>query len=188
MATVVRMPVRETRGDAVELADDIQLVQAARNGSRKAFEQLVERYKKLVYSLAYTRTGSFALSEEIAQDIFVEAWRNLDRLRDPARFRSWICSIARFVTHSSEKDERRRMYARSDAYAVLAGETSAAAPSTLDQIIVREEEALLWRALRQVPERYRVPLVLYYMDGRSVESVAAALDLTHQNVQQRLSR
>ena len=52
----------------------------------------------------------------------------------------------------------------------------------------REEQAILWRTLERVPELYREPLILYYREHRSVEHVAAALDLTEEAVKQRLSR
>src|SRR5262249_44913314 len=61
-------------------------------------------------------------------------------------------------------------------------------PSPLDRLISREDVELVRRALERVPVAYRLPLVLFYREQKSIEAVARALDLTTDNVHQRLSR
>ena len=58
----------------------------------------------------------------------------------------------------------------------------------MEQTISREEEAILWRSLEQIPETYREPLILFYREGQSVERVASELELTEDAAKQRLSR
>src|SRR5262245_30089462 len=91
------------------LASDADLVTAARSGSRPAFSELVDRYKNLVFSVAYTLSGSVAESDEVAHEAFLLAWKQLPALRDPQRFRSWICSITR-NTHRRLRIERDRRF------------------------------------------------------------------------------
>src|ERR1700691_2921066 len=74
---------------------DSELVSASRTGSREAFRQIVERYQGLICSLAYSATGSVAVSEDVAQETFISAWKDLDALREPGSLRSWLCGIAR---------------------------------------------------------------------------------------------
>jgi len=140
-----------------------------------------------VCSLAYNRTGDLAHSEDLAQETFLAAWRQLGQLREPDRLRSWLCGIARNLIHNS-----RRRLAREPAHAseALDGLEPIVAPDPLpsEQAITREREAILWRALQRVPETYREPLILYYREQRSVERVAAELDLSEDAVRQRLSR
>ena len=66
-------------------------------------------------------------------------------------------------------------------------------PQTLEdlpsvQAVSREEEAILWRSLEKIPENYREPLVLFYREHKSIEHVAAELELSEDVVKQRLSR
>ncbi len=168
-----------------ETRDVADLVGAARRGSRSAFELLVERYQRLVFSVSYAMTGSLIDAEEIAQDTFVTAWSRLSELRRPDRFRNWICTIARTRSVGQLRARQRR---GGDLDSLDDGVETSGEPSALEQIITREEEAAVRRALKALPEAYRLPLVLYYQESRSVEAVAEALDLSVDNVWQRLSR
>ena len=69
-----------------------------------------------------------------------------------------------------------------------ASESPAPQPLPGEQVIIREEEAILWRSLQQIPDTYREPLVMFYREGESVESVARQLDLSEDAAKQRLSR
>src|SRR3982750_459503 len=88
--------------------DDAELVTRSRSGDLDAFGELVARYQSLVCSLAYSATGSLPQSEDLAQDIFVTAWRQLGSLREPAKLRSWLCGIARNLIHNWQRKESRQ--------------------------------------------------------------------------------
>src|SRR5262249_60473785 len=74
---------------------DAELLEASRRGEREAFGALIERYQGVVSAVSYSRTGDRALSEDVAQDTFLAAWRQLDRLREAGRVRAGLCGIAR---------------------------------------------------------------------------------------------
>jgi hypothetical protein len=75
--------------------DDCGLLEACRAGNRQAFGQIVERYQALICAVTYNLTGDLALSEDLAQETFLAAWQRLCDLREPAKLRAWLCSIAR---------------------------------------------------------------------------------------------
>src|SRR5437879_1836223 len=79
-----------------ELVTDAELVAAYLAGDREAFGQIVERYQRLLCSLAYSATGSLSESEDLAQEAFVDAWRQLHTLREPEKLRPWMCGILRY--------------------------------------------------------------------------------------------
>ncbi|WED63625.1 sigma-70 family RNA polymerase sigma factor [Synoicihabitans lomoniglobus] len=170
-----------------ETTSDADLVAATLAGDRAAFGRIVERYQRLLCSLAYSAVGSLSESEDIAQEAFVEAWQQLRGLRDPEKLRSWLCGILRHKVGRS----RRRAHQEPVNHAVdpeLADQIPSAETSAPDHTIHAEEQAILWHALERVPARYREPLVLYYREHRSIEHVAVELDLSEDNVKQRLSR
>ena len=70
-------------------------VSAAARGNRDAFARLVERHRSAVCSVALAVTGDVALSEDVAQDVFVKAWRDLASLRSSAAFRAWLLETTR---------------------------------------------------------------------------------------------
>ena len=167
--------------------DDAQLVAASLAGDRSAFAQIVERYQRLLCSLAYSATGRLNESEDVAQETFVTAWQQLGNLREPEKLRSWLCGILRHKASRLRRKDGREPARQADSIEEAHEVPSPDEPAT-HRAMKNEEQALMWHALEQVPELYREPLVLYYREHRSVEHVAVALDLTESTVKQRLSR
>ena len=87
--------------------DDADLVAQSVAGSREAFGQIVARYQGPVCAVAYSATGSLALSEDVAQETFLIAWRQLRELREVTRLRSWLCGIARIQAANVRRREKR---------------------------------------------------------------------------------
>ncbi len=166
---------------------DAELVAACLGGNRSAFEQIVERYQRLLCSLAYSAMGDLAESEDVAQETFVTAWTKLGELREPEKLKAWLCSILRFkVSHARRSRGRQPVSGAAELYEAETVETGEVEAN--DAAMAKEEQAILWHALAQLPENYREPLVLYYREHRSIEHVAVELDLTEDTVKQRLSR
>jgi RNA polymerase sigma factor (sigma-70 family) len=168
-------------------SSDAKLVENSLRGDRDAFSQIVARYQSLVCSLAYSSTGSLAQSEDLAQETFAAAWKQLSGLREPEKLRSWLCGMVRNLSHRA-----RRVQNREPAHAAEPIETldklPAPEPHPLEQAISREEEGILWRSLERIPESYREPLILFYRKHESIEQVALALELSEEGVRQRLTR
>ena len=166
---------------------DVALVSASLSGNREAFAFIVSRYQSLICSLAYSATGNLTLSEDLAQETFVTAWKELSRLKEPQKLRSWICGIARNVINNFLRREGTKPIHTAEPLDA-AKDIAASEPAMADKVIAREEEAILWRSLAQIPETYREPLVLFYREGQSIDRVAAELELTEEAVRQRLTR
>jgi RNA polymerase sigma factor (sigma-70 family) len=176
----------ETALDASQTSDSA-LVLASLTGNREAFERIVARYQTLICSLAYSGTGNISLSEDLAQETFIAAWKQLATLREPQKLRSWLCGIARNRIYDAlKKQGREPSHAAEPLDAVH--ESPAPELPPLNLAMSKEEEAILWRAIERIPETYREPLILYYREHQSVEAVAANLELSEDAVKQRLSR
>ena len=166
---------------------DAQLVEWSLTGNRTAFATIVKRYQSLVCSITYNATGSLSLSEDLAQETFFAAWEQLSELRDPARLRSWLCGITRFLVGKEfRRQGREPIHAAEALDAIEEPQSQEASPSAL--AVSREEEAILWRALERIPDAYRERLILFYREEKSIERVAAELELSEDAVKQRLSR
>jgi len=160
---------------------DRELLEAARRGNREAFASLVSRHQQMVCAIAYSRTGSYAASEDVAQDTFLAAWRQIAKADLPENFRAWLCGTVRNLAARFHRD-----------HATVAPLTAEAVddrtPPPSFELAAREEEAFVWSALERLPETYRDPLVLFYRQEQSVREVAASLDLSEEAVRQRLTR
>src|SRR3974390_711781 len=86
---------------------DSELVTQSLAGNHDAFGWIVTRYQSLLCSLAYSATGSLSQSEDLAQETFVTAWKQLAELREPEKLRSWLCRISRNLTYDALRRQGR---------------------------------------------------------------------------------
>ncbi len=108
-------------------------------------------------------------------------------MREPASLRPWLCRIARNRICDVFRGEKHEPSHAAEPLDQL-DEAPALEPLPPDHAISREEEAILWRAIEGIPEIYREPLILFYREHQSVQSVAQHLELSEDAVKQRLSR
>ena len=168
-------------------SSDASLVTECLAGNREAFGEIVARYQTLICSLAYSGTGSLSQSEDLAQETFIAAWKQLASLREPRKLRGWLCGITRNLIYDAlAKQGREPSHAAEPLEAIR--ESSAPEPPAHRLAISHEEAAILWRSLERLPEMYREPLILFYREHQSVGAVALNLDLSEDAVKQRLSR
>jgi len=161
---------------------DAELVHAARRGDKRAFVEIVARHQAMVCGVALGILGDFAASEDAAQEAFLTAWRKFHDLREPERLRPWLAQIAR----NAALGHLRRTRGHDALEEALALADDSPAP---DEAAANEEEAALVRdSLAKLPETYRLPLILFYREGKSVRAVAEALSITEDAVKQRLAR
>ncbi|MEM7391841.1 MAG: sigma-70 family RNA polymerase sigma factor [Verrucomicrobiota bacterium] len=130
-----------------------------------------------------------AYSEDLAQETFATAWKNLSDLKELGKFKSWLCTIARNLCKRSVRKARRKVEAVGvdlEAVQDRAMATEQASPS--EEMVSQEDASLVWGSLEQLPETYREPMILFYREEESVARVAEAMDLSEDAVKQRLSR
>src|SRR5258706_13038219 len=127
-------------------SSDSELVTQSLAGNRDAFGWIVARYQSLLCSLAYSATGSLGQSEDLAQETFVAAWKQLADLREPEKLRSWLCRISRNLTYDALRREGREPLHQAEPLEELE-ESAATEPLPSDHTISREEEAILWRSI-----------------------------------------
>ena len=182
-------------GKDAERQSDAELVGLARAGGASAgdaFGELVRRYQRMVYALALSLVrGSDA--DDVAQDAFLRAFRNLDLLADPARFGVWLRRITFGVAIDHVRADRARR-----GSVITAGETEDAGdplaqvpdstPSPLDRVEQGEVVGRVLAALERMPARYRVPLTLYHIDGLTHAKVARALGVPEGTVRSLVAR
>ncbi len=150
--------------------------------TRDEFSRVVTRHQGAVFAVAMSALRDRAASEEVTQEAFLVAWRRLPELGEPPELPGWICGIARNLARNARRQAWRSV--GSDAL----DSAPARAASPLDEVVDKESEALVWRALEALPETYREPLVLFYGCDQSIREVASALGISEGNAKQRLSR
>lgn len=157
---------------------DLDPVAAAQTGDVAAFGHLVDRWTRAAVAVAFVRTGRPELAAEVAQDAFLDAWRLLPTLREPAAFGAWLRRIV--VKHADRATRRRgRETAELD---VRLGDTP-----DLDAALDRDAS---WRAVRRalstLPVHQREVVALFYLSDRSHSEIAVLLGTSVPAVKKRL--
>lgn len=153
---------------------DVELVRNARDGNRKAFDELIRRTTRLIYAKHFLDTGSPDLAEDLVQETFVRAYRSISRLSEPGTFRSWLLTIA----HSVAVDHHRRNSREKRAEPRRVPE-STLANTPAPECAPSEQLDRVRNALLALPENYRLPLTLRYLDGKDYEAISSQLGLTN---------
>src|SRR5215471_2461817 len=125
---------------------DAELVALSLAGDRDAFGRIVTRYQTLLCSLSYSATGCLSQSEDLAQETFVTAWKQLADLRKPEKLRSWLCRISRNLTYDALLRQGREPSHKAESLDEIE-ESPAPMPLPSECTISREEEAILWRLI-----------------------------------------
>jgi len=140
-------------------------------------------YQDMVYSTAARLLGDEAQAQDVAQDVFLKAYENFEQLRTSPTKGGWLKTVTRNLSLNHLSRYRRRWRLFSEFHRDEATEEESqldltGADSALDGIAAEEREQLVEQALRRLPERQRVPLVLYHFEELSYEEIARQLDIS----------
>lgn len=152
---------------------DAPLVRSARNGDVRAFGQLYERYRRMVHAIVIGRVPRTE-ADDLVQDVFLIAMRQLQSLRDDGAFGGWLATIAR---------NRANTWHRRSVEQVELTETAADAPQEDE-----EEARRALAAIRSLPDAYRETLAMRLVEGMTGPEIAARTGLTPDSVRVNLHR
>ncbi len=171
----------------LDVVPDALLAGRAADGDTAAFEALARRHGPLMRATARRLTGTLADADDVVQESLVQAWNQLDTVRDPAAVKSWLLRIV--GTRSIDHLRKRRNHAALDEL-----ENHAGAPSN-QRIPDPESTAVnasridaLKSALQRLPEEQRRCWVLKEFNDLSYEEIALTLNISPDSVRGRLAR
>jgi len=173
-------PISEVLDPALR---DEQAVAAVLGGDMVSYRELVERYERLVYAVAWSRLGDVTLAEDAAQEAFIRAYRSLPLLGNGAKFSAWVTAIARNTAYSLGLKHRKELEKR-ERWAVEQPEFEPPLASTDEKC----PPELLRQTLAELTEIDRESLVLFYLEGKRGAEAAAALGISEAALRMRLMR
>jgi RNA polymerase sigma-70 factor (ECF subfamily) len=155
------------------------LVRAVLAGDKAAYEKLYDRYAPLIRAVCYDTTGNLADAQDLAQDVFMRAYENLDRLRDPDRFGNWLVGIARLRCH----EWLRRSLQLRDKHVELT-EVQITVPDPPDD----DRIELLRKMIATLPDKERLALHTFYLQGNSADNARRIMGLSRSGYYRVLER
>jgi RNA polymerase sigma-70 factor (ECF subfamily) len=165
---------------------DERLVRRFQDGDSDAFEILVQRHGQRVYNLCLRILGDAEEAADASQDTFLSALRKLSTFRGDAAFTTWLHRVAVNACYDSLRKKRRRPLLQlvSDERDERP-EPAAPAPDHAERVVLSVDVA---RALREVPEEFRVVLVLADVQDMPYDEIAAVLQIPVGTVKSRVFR
>lgn len=164
---------------------DEQLAALALNGDQEAFAVLVERYQKQVFSLAYRLGGDYDEARDLAQEAFIQIYQELGRFDSSRRFFPWMYRVAHNTCINMLRKRPREQPAAEEEMLFVAEDRAHTPEEVFEQ---QEHYASLAEALLALPEKYRSPLVLKYLEGLSYQQIGEVMDLPVSTIETRLFR
>jgi RNA polymerase sigma-70 factor, ECF subfamily len=154
------------------------LVRSAR-GDLAAFGEIVRGHQAMVYSLALHFLRDISLAEDLSQEVFLELYRNLAKIKSSVHLRFWL----RKVTCHRSIDRARRK--RPDGMLSLEEVPEPAAPARADDPLLEER---LWRLVGSLPDKQRLALILRYQEDMTVPEIAEVMEAPQNTVKSLLER
>lgn len=148
--------------------DDRQAVEACQQGEREAFDRLVERYQRDVYRLCYRYVNNHHDANDLAQDVFLKAYRAIGKFRGDSAFSTWLYRIA--VNTCLNFRSLRRLQQEELSEHLADGGVGVA-----ERLQSDERSALVRAAVSKLPEKQRATLILKIYHDLTHEEVARVL-------------
>jgi len=166
--------------------DDIYYIEAVRKGNVQAFSFLIEKYQKLVYTLALKLLKKPEEAEEMAQDTFIKAFQKLDSYEGKSKFSTWLYSIT-YNACISELRKRRIDFKSLDDRQV-SDQDEQRMHDYYRENRKEDQEKYLNLALEKLPEDDQVLVTLYYYENQSMDEISQITGLTVSNIKVKIHR
>ncbi len=167
--------------------DDTAVIQMVLQGQQAAYATLVTRYQQYVFTLVMRYVNNREQAEELAQDVFVKAYRYLADFKGNSKFSTWLYTIVNSTCLShlrKRKDET--ILLEEEKMVSISDSNQAERPS--DKMEQRTQKQMLENALKHLPESEAQALTLFYQGEQSVEEIGVIMGMTTSNVKVKLFR
>jgi len=159
-----------------QMQDDVAAVALARDGNEEAFRYLVERHSRHVFRLACRMTGKPEDAEDVVQETFIRAFRQLGRFEARSNFSTWLYRIAyncaidfiRARPHREQNEERETLESMSDVVST---------PGADDMVYAGQISDRVQQALEELSPKERAAFLMRHYHGNSIEEIGATLGL-----------
>ena len=172
---------------------DESLIEEFLNGSSEAFNVLVWRWQSKIYSFTYRYVQDEDDAKDICQMVFIKAFKNLQKLRDKAKFKSWLYQIAANISKDELKRRKKRDYKSIDEeWENEKGERLSHSELLTDnanqekEMNVKDMENIIKYALKQIPEEQRIVIILKEYQHLKFTEIADILKIPVNTIKSRM--
>jgi RNA polymerase sigma factor (sigma-70 family) len=166
-----------------------QWVLAIRRGEEAAFDALVQHFQARLHRFCWRWLNCAEEARDVAQETFVRAWFALEGYECRGKFSAWLFRIALNLCRDRSKTRAAQQQRRTVSLAIeTAGTLACAQPTPMEASMQASDFAKLQEGLRELPEKFRLPLILCTLEGHSQKDAALIIGCSTRAVEGRLRR
>ncbi|MFC2087981.1 RNA polymerase sigma factor [Calditrichota bacterium] len=164
---------------------DMELIEQTLSGEHQSYDALMIRYQKLVFSIAFGICKTYENAMDITQDVFLKAYKKLDSFKGTSTFKTWISKISYNESINwQKKNSKYQDYEDSQDFELKIFKES----NQEDEILAKENKAMLLRCLFELNTKYRLAVVLRYFENHSIKEIAVSMNCSEGVVKNMLFR
>ncbi|MGG7176771.1 RNA polymerase sigma factor [Clostridium paraputrificum] len=157
------------------------LIKDIKINKNTAFEKIVEEYSNSIIRLCYLQSGNRDESEDLAQDVFIKIYKNINKFKGDSSIYTWIYRITINVCLTYLKKKNKYMYEELDDKYI-------SNTNVENEVVNNFSREILRKSLFETPQNYRIPLYMYYFENLKVSEIAEILEMNENTVKTRLRR
>jgi len=171
---------------------DIELIERALAGDQQAYREILKRYRAPLYNLLFRMVRNKMETEDLVQEAFIKAFASLSTFNDEYAFSTWLYKIAinNCIDHFRKK--RLKTYSLDKPIDSKDGEIRREFPDPTYQpdktLLSKEKDKLIEEAIQNLPEKYRISIVLRHNEDKSYEEISQILNIPLGTVKARIFR
>ena len=162
---------------------DYELIQDCLAGNSDVFAELVKRYKNLVYSVILRMVNDREEANDLAQDVFIKIYKNLDKYYPDFKFSTWVIRISTNHVIDYRRKKKQETVPLEEVEFTLSTEESPEGA-----YIRREQKEELQKIVSDLPDMYKIPIMLYHEQGLSYQEISDIIDEPLSKVKNRIFR
>lgn len=184
------MQAEEPQNTSLTEVGDPELIRACLErgaDSEQAWEEVVRRFRRRVFGIAYKFTGRYEEAQDLTQEIFLRVFKSLSKFDESADFGTWLYSVSRnhCIDHYRSGRRERELLIKHE---FALEEVSSGRFDPHRAVEARDKRELLSRALHHLPEKLRQAVVLRDIQGLTYQEIVERLDLPEGTVKSRINR
>ncbi len=163
---------------------DYELIEESIKGNHDCFSELISRYKNLVYSIVLRMVKDNEEANDLAQEVFIRIYQNLDKYRPEFKFSTWIMRITTNICIDNRR-KKRAEFVQIDENLELQCDYKDSPEETL---LRKERRKKISEALEALPDMYKIPIILYHKNGLSYAEISKQINEPLTKIKNRIFR
>lgn len=169
--------------DNLDELNDYDIIKKCLSGDKDVFSVLVSRYKNLVYSIILRMITDSEEANDLAQEVFIKIYKNLEKYYPQYKFSTWVIRITTNHVIDYRRMKKQDNVPIDDVSYDLSSDES---PESL--YLKKERKISIEKLVSELPEMYKIPIVLYHQQGLSYQEIAQVTDESLSKVKNRIFR